>query len=61
MEKKQVKRERVYYMDYIYHGKWQRSKEYVGIVAFTAACGKWCDENLELYRLHWRDRYVDAM
>lgn len=61
MEKKEVKRERVYYMDYWYNGRWTRSKEYAGLVAFTAACGKWCDENPDLYRLHWRDRYVDAM
>lgn len=61
MEKKAVKLQRLYYMDYIHEGRWTRSREYDSLTAFTAKCGQWCDENPGLYRLHWRDRYVDAM
>lgn len=58
-QKKEVRRERLYYMYYNYNGRQVRSKEYVGLVAFTAACGKWCDENPGCFRLCWRDRYTD--
>ena len=61
MEKKAVKMERLYYMYYQHEGKKVRSREYLGLVAFTAACGKWCDENPGKFQLAWRDRYVDAM
>ena len=50
MEQEKIKI-KVYYMYFWRNGKRERSPEYMGLQAFTAACGKWCDAHPEDYQL----------
>lgn len=51
MEKKEVKRMRVWYMYFYRNGKRERSPEYPGLTKFVEACGKWCDNHPDDYQL----------
>lgn len=51
MEKKEVKRMRVWYMYFYRNGKRERSPEYPSLTAFVEACGKWCDNHPDDYQL----------
>ena len=52
MEKqKEYRKVKMYYMYFYRNCKRERSPEYRGLVAFTAACGEWCDAHPDDYQL----------